>query len=639
MSIKLKAVLTLILASHLSFAQIYFFHDFQDETFPDGTVIYDLDQTSNLLFQNDSWFTREIAENKISAWSSGFTMDGQETKVDNWFIIPDLEIQEETLLSFLYRKYNNNQSKIENLKIMISEDGLEPSDFNLLKNLNSSQYNRECNLYVDLQEYANKKINIAFVHQIEKGGHISIDDITLTANASQSHDIRTESSIPSFPYVYPGPHDLKLKITQLTEEPITSLQVNYSIDGGINVVSKGLTCPYFYQQVGKFTLEDFLVFTEPGVYKVDIWTSLPNGTSDIQDSNNYESIQVVVLEESAKRKLLLEEFTATWCSFCTRAPLDVKDLLDEFGEENFVITALHGNDDLAIPAFEELISAIPNLTSGFPTVSLNRFQPSVNIDNVAVANTDLWRDNTINLLRHPSPANLNAEITFDEESRSLKIDAKTQFIGKDAGDLRLHCLLTEDGITGYPQSNAYNDSINYVELYQAGNPIVDYVHNHTLRTYLSEALGDQDVIADEINIGDEFGKEYEYIVPDEFKAENLKVILYLSKNPNEGSDVGQFIVNAESFDLVDFISGISESEILSNEIQIQPNPSTGLFMVNFDGVIPSEITITDNLGRKVKDFNIQSKTTSIDLNGLVEGIYFMQMNMNGYLISKKLIKL
>lgn len=77
---------------------------------------------------------------------------------------------------------------------------------------------------------------------------------------------------------------------------------------------------------------------------------------------------------------------------------------------------------------------------------------------------------------------------------------------------------------------------------------------------------------------------------------------------------------------------------ISNEINIYPNPSTGLFTIKFnsDSITLTNINIINLLGQRVLNINAPSSNT-IDLSGLSKGIYILQCQFNIGTITKKIV--
>ncbi len=74
---------------------------------------------------------------------------------------------------------------------------------------------------------------------------------------------------------------------------------------------------------------------------------------------------LIAIEESAPRRVVMEEFTGTWCGWCPRGMVGLEHLEKDYGD-NFIGIAVHNNDPMAIPDYDEL------LPSGYPSERLDR---------------------------------------------------------------------------------------------------------------------------------------------------------------------------------------------------------------------------------------------------------------------------
>jgi hypothetical protein len=84
-------------------------------------------------------------------------------------------------------------------------------------------------------------------------------------------------------------------------------------------------------------------------------------------------------------------------------------------------------------------------------------------------------------------------VTSYIQSGNLSVTAHCGFnTTLSGGDYRILIILTEDGITGHPQNNYYDDGTldPGSPLVGLGDPIIDFVHNHVVRASLTAALGD-----------------------------------------------------------------------------------------------------------------------------------------------------
>ncbi|MDT8346835.1 MAG: T9SS type A sorting domain-containing protein, partial [Flavobacteriaceae bacterium] len=77
-----------------------------------------------------------------------------------------------------------------------------------------------------------------------------------------------------------------------------------------------------------------------------------------------------------------------------------------------------------------------------------------------------------------------------------------------------------------------------------------------------------------------------------------------------------------------------------NDFSVYPNPSANIFRVSFpSGIQQLDYTIYDITGRIISSGALNENDTPVDLSTQASGVYFIQFNVEGARISKKLIKL
>jgi len=85
------------------------------------------------------------------------------------------------------------------------------------------------------------------------------------------------------------------------------------------------------------------------------------------------------------------------------------------------------------------------------------------------------------------------------------------------------------------------------------------------------------------------------------------------------------------------VTSIAKSE--NQDIKIYPNPSNGKFNISFGETLNHKVSIqvTDITGRLIlsETYNNISNTT-IDLNTVTKGIYFVNLNINGKITNQKI---
>jgi len=103
-----------------------------------------------------------------------------------------------------------------------------------------------------------------------------------------------------------------------------------------------------------------------------------------------------------------------------------------------------------------------------------------------------------------------------------------------------------------------------------------------------------------------------------------------------GQDVNGCQNTAVVTQSVDACTGIGKNQIDNTNINIYPNPSTGIYNLQTNTDI--EITLTDVLGKIVLTKKINAGTYQLNLTEQANGTYFIKAISNGQVKSKRLIK-
>jgi hypothetical protein len=82
------------------------------------------------------------------------------------------------------------------------------------------------------------------------------------------------------------------------------------------------------------------------------------------------------------------------------------------------------------------------------------------------------------------------------------------------------------------------------------------------------------------------------------------------------------------------VETINTNEISKFNINVNPNPSTGIFNIDFESPLESNLTVLDATGRIIYSAKI-ADDTSLDLSFAVTGVYYLQINSDEF---KKIIR-
>jgi len=194
-----------------------------------------------------------------------------------------------------------------------------------------------------------------------------------------------------------------------------------------------------------------------------------------------------------KKRVLIEDYTGTWCGNCTRVSYAIEQVKEE--TDNVVSVGIHnGNDPYHFEGIEPLKNLIsPNNALALPVSRLNRtviwtFPETSNIQQAV----DLTGKNI----------GLGLAMNSSLVDNTINLDVNVKF-AQDYSNLKLVVYLLEDGLV-YEQTN-------YTIYYNGEDHIADFVHNHVLRESMTNILGNS--ITEATTTGSTVTKSFSIPVP------------------------------------------------------------------------------------------------------------------------------
>lgn len=223
-----------------------------------------------------------------------------------------------------------------------------------------------------------------------------------------------------------------------------------------------------------------------------------------------------------KRKVVIEDYTGTWCGFCPGVAVAIKELRN--ATSHVAIVAIHKesggiSDPLNFPRIGEL-QTVFNVDNGFPKARINRTvdwpRPYVleQVTSMAGTNTDV-------------SIAVNSQLTGSNLSVNVKVVYEN---GSIPGD-KLVVYLLENGVVA-PQANYFDRTPGH-EYEGLGNPIPRYIHDDGLRNSLSNLFGDAIPSLPAFEV---FSKDYSFAVPSTYVGENLSFVVMVVNSDNSAKN-------------------------------------------------------------------------------------------------------
>lgn len=314
----------------------------------------------------------------------------------------------------------------------------------------------------------------------------------------------------------------------------------------------------------------------------------------------------LIVSAQAPKKVILEDFTGTGCGYCPRGTTYMDNI--ETSYPNAI-----GMADHAYTASSKLNSyfsvAIDNglSISSYPNGAVDRYlfsgQTTVGLS------TSLWTSKTSSRLLTSTPVSVGFTSTYNSTTRLLDVTVTADFVAAASGDMRINCVLIEDSITGYPQSNYMGMGCSAPDpsspWYNYPCSITNFEHNHVSKINLAnDDWGTAGVIPASVNAGSSYSQAYSYTLPTSWTGPNgtmsqtintskVYIVAYVSKY---GTAVGsREILNANKGAIGTNATGIKENENVTQVVvkQNTPNPFKEITALQF------LLNTTDNVSIKV----------------------------------------
>jgi thiol-disulfide isomerase/thioredoxin len=231
-----------------------------------------------------------------------------------------------------------------------------------------------------------------------------------------------------------------------------------------------------------------------------------------------------------KRKVVIEDYTGTWCGFCPAVALAIDTV--KVATNQISVVAIHetGNslpDPMHFDRVQDLKDAFG--IGGLPQARLNRKQKWL----------DPYNRNDV-LAMAGNETNLTIAINSKITGSNLTVDVKLMYAGGSEDGDKLVVYLVESGII-YAQTNYFNNTPGH-PLEGHGNPIPDFVHNDALRNSLTDIFGDAIPATPAFS---EYKKQYNLQIPSEYNVNNLNVVVMVV-NSNDEAKNSQFAYVGEN---------------------------------------------------------------------------------------------
>lgn len=167
-----------------------------------------------------------------------------------------------------------------------------------------------------------------------------------------------------------------------------------------------------------------------------------NGRPDENADNNTGTTTFDYLTETFNRNVVIEEGTGTWCGWCVRGIVAMKEMKEKYPD--FIGIAVHSGDAVTQPSYVNYCGF-----SGYPSCNVDR-----TITNTDVS-TNAFEEYYAQEKAASCPAGITATAAWDETHSKIYIKTTSRFGAGSTNAWGVAIAVVEDSLAGYTQSNYY----------------------------------------------------------------------------------------------------------------------------------------------------------------------------------------
>ena len=416
-------------------------------------------------------------------------------------------------------------------------------------------------------------------------------------------------------------YDIGGRVINHGTQTITSLKIDYQVNGGPvqSAVLSGLNIDP--NETYDFTHTTPWVPTNPGSFQdVTVRIAEVNAAPDENPLNDEQTQSVWVnLGTTAAKKVLIEQFATSRCGDCPDGYHVLSLLLDSIQD---VVSLTHHagaqSDAMTIPVS---VAIADELTDQGGKAAIDRvLWPDEST--VALSNSK-WMDAVMDALETPGSVGISINPTWNAATREIGVTVSLDFVDYIIpGDLRLNVFVIEDKVTGsgqgYDQRNNFDNLLGHY-YYQAGNPIIGFVHRKVMRESLTGTWGDATGIPQDPGPNDDLQVTgLTYTLPAGYKQQDVSIVAFLSY----GDSLNRRVINAAEVDLGAPATGVDDFDLAT--LKVFPNPMTTDCTIALPTADFTVVKLYDMAGNLVHAIPPVSNEVHFSREALAGGLYLIE---------------
>lgn len=415
-----------------------------------------------------------------------------------------------------------------------------------------------------------------------------------------------------------APFDITFNVQNGGSNAITSLDVEYTVDGGTAVSGK-ITGLNIASGASGTAVHPTKWSGTVGSHTIAVKIVKVNGSDDTKVGNNNASKSLMVFDKAVDRKILNEVFTSSTCPPCTPGNINYNKVID-------------GRDKHSTIKYQV---NFPGTGDPYCTQEVRDRMTFYNVNSVPRMEIDGGWDNNANSFTTALYDEYQSKPSFIEITGSVSLTWKNTItldvnvnplLDNASNNLKLHAAIVEGVTYANKKSNGETQFESVMKKMMTGSV-------GQVLTPLKKDTKVSKKIAYTFNGG--------YRLPlDGSVAQHIN---HLSENSVETWNdlaVVVFVQDATTKEILQsetFPIALVGTEAVEQNLNLYPNPANNLFVVEAKEMGNATVVVTDLQGKVVFNGNMTSGALSMNVADWSAGVYMVSVNGNNKNLNSKMV--
>ena len=429
----------------------------------------------------------------------------------------------------------------------------------------------------------------------------------------------TALNLANYLSVSSGPYDISMSVINGGSSAITSMDVEYTIDGGAAVSGKIIGLNIASGAKGTAVHPTKWSGATVGSHTVAVKIVKVNGADDTKVGNNTASKSLMVFDKAVDRKILNEVFTSSTCPPCTPGNINYNKVIDGRTKHSTIKYQVNFpgtgdpyctkevTDRMAFYAVNsvprmEIDGGWDNNANSFTTALYDEYQSKPSFIEITGSVSLTWK-NTITL-------DVNVNPLLDNASNNLK----------------LHAAIVEGVTYANKKSNGETQFESVMKRMMTGS-VGQVLTPLKKDTKVSKKIAYTFNGGYRLPLDGSAGQHINHLSENSVETWNdLSVVVFVQDATTKE------ILQSETFPIA-----LVGTEAVEQNLNLYPNPANNLFVVEANEMGNATVVVTDLQGKVVFNGNMTSGALSMNVADWSAGVYMVSVNGNNKNLNSKMV--